>query len=307
MKRLFAATVFAVLCPTTVFADEPKSDQPAEKKQPATRKQPDIKIEPNSVEMPFKTDKENLGYAIGLNFAKNLVQSLDDVEFDRKKVLPSFKLKASFFKSLGESGLEVEEKRVREGFQDALNDAKPKLADEQIALVFRKAQETMRAKQMKEMAEQQRKAQEEQKAAAEKNKKAGEEFLAKNKKREAVKTTESGLQYEVLEKGTGEKPKPTDTVTVNYRGTLIDGKEFDSSKRHGGPQPITINRVIKGWQEALPMMPVGSKWKLFIPAKLAYEDRPAGPDIGPNSTLVFEIELLGIKEAPKPKKAPKKP
>ena len=126
------------------------------------------------------------------------------------------------------------------------------------------------------------------------NLEAGNAFLQENKAREGVKTTESGLQYEIITEGTGEIPKDTDRVRVHYHGTLIDGTVFDSSVDRGEPATFGVNQVIKGWTEALQLMPVGSKWKVYIPAELAYGERAAGNDIGPNSTLIFEVELLEI-------------
>lgn len=135
---------------------------------------------------------------------------------------------------------------------------------------------------------------EKMKVIGEKNSKEGETFLAENKKKEGVKTTASGLQYKVITPGKGPMPKDTDTVSVNYRGTLIDGTEFDSSYKRGEAVSFPVNGVIKGWTEALQMMKVGSKWQLFIPSNLAYGDRGAGGQIGPNATLIFEVELLSI-------------
>jgi FKBP-type peptidyl-prolyl cis-trans isomerase FklB len=136
-----------------------------------------------------------------------------------------------------------------------------------------------------------------QKEAADKNAKDGEKFLAENKKKEGVKTTASGLQYKVIKDSNGAQPKATDTVTVNYRGTLIDGTEFDSSYKRGQPATFPLNAVIKGWTEGLQLMKVGSKYQFFIPAALGYGERGAGGDIGPNSTLIFEVELLDTKPA----------
>jgi len=126
------------------------------------------------------------------------------------------------------------------------------------------------------------------------NKTKGEAFLAENGKRAEVKTLESGLQYEVITEGTGAKPAATDKVTVHYHGTLIDGTVFDSSVDRGQPASFPVNGVIPGWVEALQLMPTGSKWKLFIPSDLAYGPRGAGGDIGPNATLVFDVELISI-------------
>jgi FKBP-type peptidyl-prolyl cis-trans isomerase FklB len=133
----------------------------------------------------------------------------------------------------------------------------------------------------------------EEKAAA--NLKAGEDFLAQNKVRPEVTTTASGLQYEVLTEGSGEKPGPRSTVTCHYHGTLTDGTIFDSSVQRGQPASFPLNMVISGWTEALQLMPVGSKWRLFLHPSLAYGDRQTGAVIGANSTLIFDVELLGIK------------
>lgn len=136
---------------------------------------------------------------------------------------------------------------------------------------------------------------ERQKRKSDLQKAGGVKFLAENKSKPGVKTTPSGLQYIVIKEGTGPKPMATDTVTTHYHGTLIDGTVFDSSVDRGQPTEFPVNAVIPGWTEALQMMNVGSKWKLFIPSELAYGERQAGPNIGPNSTLIFEVELLGIK------------
>ena len=136
---------------------------------------------------------------------------------------------------------------------------------------------------------------EKMKAVAEPNKKEGEAFLAANKTKEGVITLPSGLQYKVLTEGNGPKPTVTDTVVCNYRGTRINGAEFDSSYKRGEPTSFQVNRVIRGWTEALQLMPVGSKWQLFIPSDLAYGERGTpGGDIGPNSALIFEVELISI-------------
>ena len=136
-------------------------------------------------------------------------------------------------------------------------------------------------------------------AAGDTNRKAGEAFLEANKAKEGVKTLPDGLQYKVLQEGTGPKPTASDTVTVNYRGTLVNGKEFDSSYKRGQPATFPVGGVIKGWTEALQLMPVGSKWQLFIPSELAYGDRSPSPDIGPGDTLIFEVELISIADQKK--------
>ena len=133
------------------------------------------------------------------------------------------------------------------------------------------------------------------KEAAAKNQAAGEKFLAENKKKDGVKTTASGLQYKVLKEGSGPSPKESDSVVTNYKGTLIDGTEFDSSAKHGGPATFPVNSVIKGWVEALQLMKPGAKFQIFVPANLAYGEQARSAEIGPNSTLIFELELVSIK------------
>jgi FKBP-type peptidyl-prolyl cis-trans isomerase FklB len=170
------------------------------------------------------------------------------------------------------------------GIKDALSGAKPLMTDDQV-------RETMKAFS-KEMMEKQAAA---TKETAQKNAAAGEQFLAENKKKPGVKTTASGLQYKVLKEGNGPTPKASDSVVTNYRGTLINGTEFDSSYKRGQPATFPVAGVIKGWTEALQLMKVGSKYQLFVPANLAYGERGAGEEIKPNETLIFEVELMEIK------------
>lgn len=186
--------------------------------------------------------------------------------------------------NLGEKlkGIDIDMAAFIDGMKDGSSGAKPKMTDDEI-------DDTMMALQAKL----QDQARAEAAAAGEKNKKDGEAFLAENGKKEGVKTTASGLQYKVIKTGAGKMPKATDTVSVKYRGTLIDGKEFDASQTE--PVEFPVNRVIGGWTEALQLMHEGDKWQLFIPAALAYKDRGAGPDIGPNAVLIFEVELLKVK------------
>ena len=145
----------------------------------------------------------------------------------------------------------------------------------------------------------------ERKKQGEANKEKGGKFLEGNKTKQGIVTLKSGLQYKILKKGTGASPKATDTVKCHYKGTTIDGKEFDSSYKRGEPATFALNRVIKGWTEGLQLMKEGGKWQFFIPSELAYGERGSGPDIGPNEVLIFEVELLGI-EKPETKKPEKK-
>ena len=170
------------------------------------------------------------------------------------------------------------------GIRDSLA-GKPQLTTDQVKDVMAQFEKDMEQKQ---------------KQAGEKNKADGSKFLEENKKKPGVKTTASGLEYKVEKEGTGAQPKPTDTVTVNYRGTLMDGTEFDSSYKRGQPATFPVNGVIKGWTEALQLMKVGSKYQVFVPSSLAYGERSVSPEIGPNATLIFEVELLDAKPAPAP-------
>ena len=172
---------------------------------------------------------------------------------------------------------------VMMGLKDAVNGKKPALS------------ETEERDAMNNL---QKEAMEKQKAMADKNAAEGKKFLDDNKKKEGVKTTASGLQYKVMKEGNGPQPKAADTVTVDYKGTLIDGTEFDSSYKRGQPATFPLNGVIKGWTEGLQLMKTGGKYQFFIPADLAYGQRQMGPDIPPNSTLIFEVELKNVQTAP---------
>lgn len=176
-----------------------------------------------------------------------------------------------------------------QGLRDGLAGANPLLTPEEIQAAMQEFQGQM-------MAQQQAKRQ----ADSEKNLKASQAFLDQNKARKEVKTTASGLQYEVIKEGSGEAPKPTDQVTVNYRGTLPDGKVFDSSYDRGEPATFPVNGVIPGWVEALQLMKPGSKYKIYLPPALAYGENGAGGDIGPNQALVFEVEMISIQKTPPP-------
>jgi FKBP-type peptidyl-prolyl cis-trans isomerase FklB len=207
-----------------------------------------------------------------------------------KAQLKDQKDKASY--SIGYDIGETFKKQNVELNPDALfSGMKDALAGKEAAMTKEEREKTLQAFQ-KEMMEKQIAA---SKEAATKNAAEGEKFLAENKKKDGVKTTASGLQYKVLKEGSGPSPKETDTVVVQYKGTLIDGTEFDSSYKRNEPASFQVNRVVKGWIEALQLMKPGAKYQLVIPSSLAYGERGAGQLIGPNATLVFEVELLSIK------------
>lgn len=211
-------------------------------------------------EISLKEKKDKVSYAIGLDVGNAMKKQSIDIDTD------------IFVK----------------GFKDALSGGKKLMTDDEI-------RETMTAFS-REMADKQK---ETMNKLTEKNKQEGDAFLAENKKKDGVKTLPSGLQYKVITEGTGKTPKAGDTVTVNYRGTLIDGTEFDSSFKRGQPATFPVNGVIKGWTEALQLMKEGTKWQVFIPSDLAYGDKGAGGMIGPNAVLIFDVELISIKEAEK--------
>ena len=188
-------------------------------------------------------------------------------------------------------GFEIDRLALIAGLEDSLTGAEPRLSEEEAQAVITTLMEERQAI----AAEQQEKAEAERAEAAEKNRAEGETFLAANKEKDGVVTTDSGLQYRVIVEGTGEKPTAEDTVRVHYRGTLIDGTEFDSSYARGEPAEFQVNRVIAGWTEALQLMSEGAKWELYIPSDLAYGSRGAGADIGPDAVLIFEVELIKAK------------
>jgi FKBP-type peptidyl-prolyl cis-trans isomerase FklB len=205
----------------------------------------------------LKTQKEKLSYAIGFDVGNSLKKNELDVDPDI----------------------------IGKAVKDVLSGGKPLMDEQEVRTTLVTVQKELQAKQ-----------QERAKAQGEKNKKEGEAFLAKNKSAEGVKALPSGLQYKVLSEGKGKSPKASDTVSVHYRGTLIDGTEFDSSYKRGQPATFSVNGVIKGWTEALQLMKEGSKWQLFIPANLAYgENGTQGGPIGPNAVLIFEVELISVK------------
>src|SRR5580698_5386763 len=212
--------------------------------------------------LTLKTQKDKASYAIGLNIGKSMHK--DSVDVDTAILL--------------------------RGLKDGLAGTKPLLTDDEARTTMVALQADLRKKQEEKMLVQ-----------GEANKKEGDAFLAENKTKDGVVTLPSGLQYKILKEGTGPKPAATDTVVCNYKGTLLDNTEFDSSYKRGQPATFPVGGVIKGWTEALQLMPVGSKWQLFIPSDLAYGPQTKGP-IGPNSTLIFEVELVSIQEKKEPAK-----
>jgi len=212
----------------------------------------------------LKTFEQKLGYALGMDMAKGLQ----------------------------EKGLKVDPNALLQGFKDQMAGHKPQLSEAELDKLARETQQRVITHQQKLHKQQ-----------AEANKKKETEFFAQNAKTPGVKTLPEGIQYKVLKSGNGPHPKSDDTIVVHYTGMLLDGKVFDSSIKRGVPLRMKLDQVIKGWQIVLPKMKVGDKWKVWIPAKLAYGERGAGGVIGPNEPLVFEIELLNIE----PKEGNKKP
>jgi FKBP-type peptidyl-prolyl cis-trans isomerase FklB len=212
----------------------------------------------------FKDDKEKLSYSIGVDIGRTL-----------KKLQ-----------------LDLDQTILTQGVADILSGKPPAMTDAELTQTLQGFQQKMMEKQQAAMS----KKQEEMKAASTTNKAAGKKFLDDNAKKAGVKTTASGLQYKVIKDGSGAKPKEDDVVETDYRGTTIDGKEFDSSQKNGGPVSFPVNGVIKGWTEALQLMPIGSEWEIYVPSELAYGDEGAGEDIAPGSTLIFNVKLLSIKK-----------
>jgi FKBP-type peptidyl-prolyl cis-trans isomerase len=266
MRKTLILPVVLLLAVATAAGAQ--SGKPAQKPaaQPAKpAAQPAQPSAPPAAGAPTRSVEDRASYVIGYNLGRSLKQNEINANTDL----------------------------LTQGLRDALSGAKGMLTDEEM-------QATMQEFQQKVMAAQEAK----QKVLGEKNKAEGEAFLAKNKARAGVKTTASGLQYEVLKEGTGPTPKPTDTVTVNYLGTLVDGTKFDSSYDRKEPATFVLNQVIPGWTEGVQLMKVGSKYKFYIPAALGYGERGAGGVIGPNAPLVFEIELVSIG---KPEEKPETP
>ncbi len=211
-------------------------------------------------ELKLDTPKSRISYTIGANIAKDFKAQKIDVDADV----------------------------LLQGMKDTLAGKEMRLTDEEMAAEIQNFQKEMQAKMVAEM-----------EALSAKNKAAGEAFLAENSKKEGVVVTASGLQYKIIEAGDGASPGPSDMATVHYRGTLIDGTQFDSSYDRGTPATFPVSGVIAGWTEALQLMKPGAKWQIVIPADLAYGERGAGQEIGPNSTLVFDVELVSVEKGEK--------
>ncbi len=249
---------------TPAAATQPST--PAKAQAPAA-KRPSTATK-SAAPLALKTQKDKFSYALGMKTGQRMAESL------KKQSVP-------FDSSI-----------LARGLKDGLSGGKTLLTDEEAQAAIKAVQEEVGKKQ-----------QEKKQEAGAANKKEGDAFLAENKGKGGVVTLPSGLQYKIMKEGTGPKPTTGDTVVCNYRGTLINGTEFDSSYKRGQPATFPVSGVIKGWTEALQLMPVGSKWQLFIPSDLAYGDNGAGADIGPGATLIFEVELISIQEKSKEKAA----
>jgi len=261
----YAQQTPAASTPAATTSAAPAATTP---KAATTAKAP-VKKTGTAAVVPLKTRKEKFSYALGMNIGTNLGNTL-------KK-----------------QSVEVDWNLVSQGLKDATTTgAKTRLTEDEAKAVLTEVQNEARKEQQEKMQE-----------AAAKNKTEGEAFLAANKAKDGVVTLPSGLQYKILTAGTGPKPTASDSVVCNYRGTLINGTEFDSSYKRGQSATFGVGQVIKGWTEALQLMPVGSKWQVVIPSSLAYGDRGAGAEIGPNATLIFEVELLSIQEKAKDDKS----
>jgi FKBP-type peptidyl-prolyl cis-trans isomerase FklB len=276
MQKIFAVTLKTAAIALLALGTLRAQDAPAPKPQPAaplttpkTQKTPAASsaaapktgtAAKTGAPLVLKTQKDKVSYAIGLNIGK----------------------------SFRKDSVDVNSLIFARGVKDAITGAKPLLTDDELKAALTELQAELKKHQ-----------DDAARVAGDTNQKAGETFLAENKTKDGVVALPSGLQYKIITAGTGPKPAETDSVVCNYRGTLLDGTEFDSSYKRGQPATFPVNGVIKGWTEALQLMPVGSKWQLFVPADLAYGARGAGGEIGPNATLVFEVELISIQEKAK--------
>ena len=242
--------------------------------------------------------KSKLGRRVGTSYLLVLAVSLTllltfcstekKIELKDDRAKESYSVGYQFGHNLKKMHADLDAGVLSKGLEDALSGKESLLSEEEMGSSLSNLRQKSMAAVQQELKEQ-----------AEKNLVEGEKFLAENKTKEGVKTTASGLQYKVLTEGEGPSPNAGDTVTVNYRGTLIDGTEFDSSYKRGEPATFPLTGVIPGWTEALQLMKKGSKWELYIPPDLAYGERGAGNRIPPNSTLIFEVELISFQKTPK--------
>jgi FKBP-type peptidyl-prolyl cis-trans isomerase len=231
--------------------------------------------------------KQTLTIIAGICLFASVCWAKEQPSLTSQKAKESYSLGYQFGQYLKQQGLEIDLKLYTAAIKDALGEKKPRLTKDEIRLTIAELQKRVAAAEQKEQ---------EKKAA--KNLAEGKAFLEKNKEKDGITTLPSGLQYKVMKEGDGPIPKATDTVTVQYRCMLIDGTEFDSS-RHGQPTTAPIASMIKGWSEALQLMKVGGKWQIFVPPDLAYGEKPYGL-VPPNSTLIFELELLSIGKPSQP-------
>jgi FKBP-type peptidyl-prolyl cis-trans isomerase len=239
--------------------------------------------------------KTRLMTVLAVGLLAGLVRAEDKTTFKDPKEKTSYSIGANWGNSLKRQEVEVDLEAAIRGLRDGLA-GKSVLTDQELREALSALNQEIRAKM-----------EEKRKHLGETNKQEGEKFLAENKTKPGVITLPSGLQYKVLAEGSGESPKSNDVVTANYRGTLIDGTEFDSSSKSGQPLVRPANMLIKGWTEALQLMKPGAKWQLFIPPDLAYGERGSGAQIGPNATLIFEMELVSFKPPSPPPVAPAQP
>ena len=265
MRKLFPAAASTLSVAILMLGTTAAQQTPATTPKPATAaKTTSTATKPHTATatkttqpLTLKTQKDKLSYAIGMNIGQ----------------------------SMKKDSLDIDPAILTRGLKDAMTGDKLLMTDDEAKAVMTEFRTEMMKKKQAEAQQ-----------VGDANKLEGQQFLAANKAKPGVVTLPSGLQYKVLKEGTGPKPTAADTVVCNYRGTLINGTEFDSSYKGGQPASFGVGQVIKGWTEVLQLMPVGSKWQVFVPSDLAYGERSPAPEIGPNSTLIFEIDLLSIQE-----------
>jgi FKBP-type peptidyl-prolyl cis-trans isomerase FklB len=274
MKKLYVTFVTILVAGLMLHGNALAQQTPASTPSPA----PAAKTSPSPA---TKTPAAKTGEA-------SAVKSKSDATLGTEKDKLSYAIGVNVGRSLQKDSVEVDPSIVVRGLKDALAGGKTLMTDDEAKAVIVALQTDLHKKQEAVM-----------QAAGDVNKKQGDAFLAANKLKEGVVTLPSGLQYKILTPGTGPKPSASDSVVCNYKGTLIDGTEFDSSYKRGQPATFPVGQVIKGWTEALQIMPVGSKWQLFVPSEMAYGARGPSPTIGANSVLIFEVELLSIQSKDK--------